>query len=46
MPLWRPYDCGESRDGDHRIMLVAPLGVLFRIDHQTRKVRVLSVWSF
>jgi hypothetical protein len=41
-----PYESGESRDGNHRIMLVAPLGVLFRVDDQMRKVIVLSVWSF
>jgi hypothetical protein len=41
-----PNTCGESRDGGRRLMLVAPLGVLFQVDDQNRKVRVIMVWSF
>jgi hypothetical protein len=41
-----PHDCGESRDGDRRVMHKQPLGVLFEINDDGRQVRVLSVWSY
>jgi hypothetical protein len=41
-----PRDCGESREGNARVMLVWPLGVNFEIDEPNRRVRVTAVWSF
>jgi plasmid stabilization system protein ParE len=41
-----PEQRGESRDDGRRILLVAPLGVLFRVLPDDRVVRVLQVWSF
>ncbi|MEX2317199.1 MAG: hypothetical protein WD669_08605 [Pirellulales bacterium] len=38
-----PAICGESRAGDMRIMLVAPVGVLFRIDESQRIVAIHAV---
>ena len=36
--------CGESRDGDRRILLVPPLGVDYSVSVPDRRVLVLSVW--
>ena len=41
-----PAHAGESRDGGIRILLFAPLGVLYKADLQTRLVEVLSVWKY
>jgi len=41
-----PHDCGESREGNARVMLIWPLGVNFEIDEPQRRVRVTAVWSF
>jgi hypothetical protein len=41
-----PHECGESRDRNQRVMLVWPLGVLFDIDDDERRVRVTSVWQY
>jgi hypothetical protein len=41
-----PEDAGESRPGGRRLLLVSPLGVLFRVIPQDRLVRVLTVWQF
>ena len=41
-----PRECGESREGDNRVILIWPLGVSFEIDEPQRRVRVTAVWSF
>ena len=41
-----PENAGESRDGDRRILLVAPLGVLYRVFADDVRVEVLHVWIF
>lgn len=41
-----PQDCGESREGNARVMLIWPLGVNFEVDEPQRHVRVTAVWSF
>lgn len=40
-----PHACGESRDGDRRVMFVWPLGASFTIDEDQHKVQVISVWQ-
>ena len=42
----RPSVEGESRTGNRRILLVAPLGVTFEVEADDRLVRVLEVWRF
>jgi len=37
---------GESRKGNRRILLVAPLGVTYEVHPDDRLVRVLEVWRF
>jgi hypothetical protein len=39
-------DRGESRSAGRRILLVAPLGVLFRVEPEDCVARVLTVWSY
>jgi mRNA-degrading endonuclease RelE of RelBE toxin-antitoxin system len=41
-----PETKGESRSGNRRILLESPLGILFKIDPQDRKVIVLTVWQY
>ena len=41
-----PEQQGESRDDGRRVLLVSPLGVLFRVLPDDRIVRVIQVWSF
>jgi hypothetical protein len=41
-----PESAGESRENDRRILLAAPLGVLFRVSPDDRIVHVLTVWQF
>src|SRR5262249_51266959 len=41
-----PEQEGESRPDGRRILLVVPLGVLFRVLPDDRLVRVLQVWRF
>jgi len=35
---------GESRDGERRILIVPPLGVVFRARPQTGEVLILDAW--
>ena len=42
----QPHTAGESRSEGKRILLVAPLGVTFRVDEDDRLVRVADVWRF
>jgi len=41
-----PYAEGESRPGGRRVLLVAPLGITFRIEADGQTVSVLCVWLF
>jgi hypothetical protein len=41
-----PARRGESRAAGRRILLVSPLGVLFRVEPDDRIARVLTVWSY
>jgi len=42
----RPDEAGESRDQGRRILLVPPLGALYRVHPELQLVHVLTVWSF
>jgi hypothetical protein len=35
---------GESRDKDRRILIVPPLGVIFRADPEIGEVLILAAW--
>jgi hypothetical protein len=41
-----PDQEGESRPDGRRLLLVAPLAVLFRVVPEDRIVSVLSVWQY
>jgi plasmid stabilization system protein ParE len=41
-----PRSQGESRTGNTRILFVPPLAVLYRINEQKRKVRIIRVRLF
>ncbi len=41
-----PETKGESRDKNRRIFLVAPLGVILKINDKTTEVNVLQVWYY
>lgn len=41
-----PHNCGESRDAGRRVMHDAPVGVIFTIDDNQRRVRVETVWQY
>jgi hypothetical protein len=41
-----PDDQGESRPDGRRILLVPPLGVLFKVQPLDRVVTVVAVWQF
>lgn len=41
-----PQTRGESRTRGRRILLEAPLGVLFKVSQPDRMVHVLTVWRF
>jgi hypothetical protein len=41
-----PDNSGESRSEGRRILLDAPLGVIFKHESLDRKVRVLKVWGY
>lgn len=41
-----PGQRGESRTRGQRILLVAPLGVLFDVEPQDRIARVLTCWRY
>lgn len=41
-----PSSQGESREGDFRMMLIAPLGVKFRVIEAGRIVRVVRAWAY
>jgi hypothetical protein len=41
-----PFGCSESREGNRRILLEAPLAVTFRVDENRNRMTVLAVRSF
>ncbi|NLX97421.1 MAG: hypothetical protein GXY83_14730 [Rhodopirellula sp.] len=41
-----PEEQGESREEARRILLLSPLGVLFRVEDNSRRVTVFHVWLF
>lgn len=41
-----PRGAGESRPGGRRVLLVAPIGVIYRIEADGQTVSVLRMWSF
>jgi hypothetical protein len=41
-----PFRSSESREAGRRVLIVAPLGVTFRVDEPDRVVYVLRLWSF
>ena len=41
-----PEQEGESRALGRRILIVAPLGVIFRLQQRIREVHILDVWTF
>jgi hypothetical protein len=41
-----PHQQGECRSQGRRILLVPPLGVVYRVNDDDRLVRVLHVWRF
>ena len=41
-----PEHQGESRPRGRRVLIIAPLGVLFRAQPRLKEVYVLDVWSF
>jgi len=41
-----PHHKGESRPGGTRILIEAPLAVVFAVDEERQLVRVLRVWAF
>ena len=41
-----PLECGESRDGNTRILFVQPLGVRYAVFLEDRRVDIVQFWSF
>lgn len=41
-----PQEAGESREEGFRVLFVRPLGVMFEVSPDDRKVRVVTVWAF
>jgi hypothetical protein len=41
-----PNNAGESRPGGRRILLVSPVGVIYRIEKDGRTASVLRSWLF
>jgi hypothetical protein len=41
-----PTEEGESRAQGRRILHVAPLGIIFRVNDRLKEVHVLDVWMF
>jgi len=40
-----PVDAGESRPNGRRILVAAPLGIIFRVDELDRRVVISHVWQ-
>jgi hypothetical protein len=41
-----PFGSSESREDEDRVFFVFPLGVMFKVDLDTRIVRVEQVWQY
>ncbi|MBY0229534.1 MAG: hypothetical protein K2W96_09665 [Gemmataceae bacterium] len=41
-----PADAGESRDENQRILFSFPVGVLFEIDQDQKRVNILRAWAY
>ena len=41
-----PEEAGESREGGFRILFESPLGVIYTVSADDRRVDVVAVWSF
>ena len=41
-----PWGQGESRSEEERILLIAPLGVIFHVDVRERRAIILRAWVF
>jgi plasmid stabilization system protein ParE len=41
-----PLSVGESRGGNRRILLNAPLGVIYSVNERMNSVFVLDVWKY
>jgi hypothetical protein len=41
-----PFQIGESRRGNLRILLLSPIGVYYRVYPDDRFVKVLAIWKF
>lgn len=41
-----PFEGSESREGNNRVIFIAPLCVLFKVDVQASRLRVDHVWQF
>lgn len=41
-----PQSQGESRPRGRRLLIVSPLGVVFRVQPRLKEVYVLDVWTF
>jgi hypothetical protein len=41
-----PLSEGESRERGRRVAFESPLGIVFEVDAEKKKVRVLNVWRF
>ena len=42
--LNNPQQRGEPHSGARRTLIVPPLGIIFKVEEDDRKVRVLAVW--
>lgn len=41
-----PLECGESRDGNVRILFIPPLGVRYAVFLDDRRVEIGQFWSY
>jgi hypothetical protein len=41
-----PDELGESRPDGTRVLFLAPLGVLFRVDEARKLVHILRAWAY
>jgi hypothetical protein len=41
-----PSEQGEAREGRARVLLHAPVGILFEVDDDRKLVRILRTWTY
>ena len=41
-----PFEAGESRANDQRILLITPLGFTYRVESDKQTVTILRVWTY